>query len=291
MKEMQRAGAGYEFGGLALDEEGGRRKATVVALKDTHFMVLNKESYQQIVGLEQKKRINKLMAMLADTYYFVNVPKQIMSSFVVFMQFQKFSFGDVIMKWKKKPDTMFIVFEGIVALLREKKVTIEDNQMKLLEEGIDKSKEITVGNPLLSKGYKKVVVIEELCLRETGMTFGEEFIVLDKPAEYQAVARSKVVIVASISSEIVKKKLFHFMPSCKKDFEKAVIERYNLGFSWKKELKDMLKPPPSQYDIFKALLNSKVKGEDNLASYLPQFKIDIPREGYKHEIDHGGLLK
>ena len=59
MKEVQRAGPGEEFGGLALEENAGRRKATVVALTDTHFIVLDKLSYQNIVNLENKRKTKR----------------------------------------------------------------------------------------------------------------------------------------------------------------------------------------------------------------------------------------
>ena len=292
MKEMKRSGPGYEFGGLALDEEGGRRKATVVATKDSHFIVLDKESYQSIVGLEQKKKINKLMEMLTSTYYFQNVPKQILSTFVVFKHFEKHNFGDVIMKWKKKTDMMYVVFEGVVALIREKVDKPERREFKRFMDGTDPSKEIMVGDPLLAKGYKKIVVTEELCLREAGMSFGEEFVVLDIPAEYQAVARSKVVIVASISADVVRKKLFHFMPSCKTDFEQAVIQRYQLGFVWKKDLSERFEKVPSQVELFKEAL--RLKGKDNQEArekLIGNILTELPAEGYNHKLDYGGLLR
>lgn len=236
MKEMLKAGPGYEFGGLALDEEGGRRKATVVALKDTHFIVLNKVSYQNIISLEQNKKKYKMLEILTKTYYFQNVPRQIINTFEVMKRFENYHFGDVIMKWKVKPDTMYIVFEGVVALVREKPADRGKTGFERFLDGTDASKEILIGNPLLSKSYKKSLAVEELCLRESGMTFGEEFIVLDIPAEYQAVARSRTVTVAALSADIVKKKLFHFMPSCRRDFERAVLEKYKLGFAWRKEI-------------------------------------------------------
>lgn len=298
MKEISIGRPGSEFGNLALDDDSGDkglRRATVVSLEDTNFIVLDKDSYQRIIGADRKKRRYKLTSMLENSHLFIGCPKQILNSFYIFAEFEKFRMGQTIMKWGQQAEKMYMIFEGSAMLVRPKLDDTDKIDLDRLLAGVDTSKEVVKGDPMLARSYKLQVVTEDICIRGPGMSFGEEFVVLKTKTEYKAMAHTEEVIVVTISAEVIQKKLFQFMPSCKLDFEDAVRERWRLGYPWKKSIEKILKKGLSQVDIFKNELKKRRKGGISMdglnASNIGNFVVDPTARPFVYERDIGVLCK
>lgn len=238
MQEVNRYSSGQEFGDLAL-QGAGVRQVTVVATKNTKFIVLNKEAYDKIIG-QEKNRKNSLINIVKELYYFDNTHRKILQSFIVNKELEIFRFGQKIFDWGKKLDKLYVVMEGSVTLIRTRPVVKKDEEKKtlanfLLEGNIEDFEDLIqkdIGLPMPKEPFK---LIEEISIREVGQPFGEEFVTFGVPANYKAVSSSQKTVVATITEDTLKKKLFQFMPSCRLEFEGLINERIRLGYKWKKK--------------------------------------------------------
>lgn len=298
MKEISRGKPGYEFGNLALDDDPGQsglRRATVVALEDSNFIVLDKESYQRIIGSDRKKLRNKLSKILTESYFFHDFPKQILNAFFVFAEFEKFRMGQTILDWDKQTDKMYIIYEGTVILVKKKPEDMFQKGIQQFLDGVDTSKEVVKGDPMLTRSYKQQIIPDEICIRGVGMSFGEEFAVLGSKSDYRAVANTEEVTVVSVTREVIQKKLFQFMPVCKQYFEESIRERKKLGYPWKKDISHFLGKGSTQVDLFKEELKRRKSGHLDFSklkdSNLKGIGLDSSALPFDYERDIGILCK
>lgn len=242
MQEVNRYFTGQEFGDLALSDPGknGLRGATVVALKDTHFMVLNREPYERIIGEEKNRRNSSLVAMIKDLYCFKDTHYKIILSFMIYKQIEHYRFGRTVFDWEKPVDKMFLVLKGQVTLVRKKPKQLnrldDFKQFFIRRNGSFQNEvEIEQRHPLICKAYKADTTLDEICIREVGQCFGEEMLVSRNNSDYRVVSSCEETVLAVLTGEDYRKKLFHYMPSCRVEFERLVVERYSFGYPWKKE--------------------------------------------------------
>ncbi len=239
MDELNRFSAGAEFGDLALKEQGGLRQTTGVAALDTHLMVLSKSAYDKIIGEQKKRTDTRIINFLREIYYFDRVHPRILQAFMVNKTIEVYTIRDIIFDMRKPLDRIFVVIEGQVTLVRKKQVfeDPEEQEVKNIFRIIDGE---VKNDPNHLQKIRKHQEMEQICLREEGQSFAEEFVVLSLLPDYKAVASSTKVVVASIKGEDLRKKIFQFMPSCYRDFEYLIREKRETGYVWKKNIQKIL---------------------------------------------------
>lgn len=262
----------------------------MVALRDTHFMVLSKESYQKIIGQERQKMNQKHLELIKNTYYFSDISRKVVQFFNSNKTIETYNFGRIIQDWGQPVTRLSIVLDGQVTLIRKRNKVIKDvdemlaiignrnftseellknellsDDMKaripeiialfqnLTTDGADQGSR----HPLLSKKYKQLFRVEDLCIRSPGQTFGEEFLVHGKPCEYRVVVSSHSATIMSLSEENVHVKMFSQMSKHKEEFIKTIDERAAIGFPWKVNIVPILEKELNDERISKEIASGK----------------------------------
>ena len=258
MDELNRYSTGAEFGDLALKESGGLRQTTVVGLHDTHFLVLSKHSYDRIIGEHKANHDMRIMNIWKSLYYFEGVHHRILQACTINQKVEYYSLRDVIFDWKRPTGKIYIIFEGQVTLVRKRKYyeDEEDSEKRIINKMLDDVQQEESSLHQLQRATSKHDY-EDICVRETGQTFAEEFVVLGIQPDYKVVANSTKCVVASIRGEDLKKKIFQFMPSCYFSFERSIRERRHQGYLWKKNISKILQNSVDTGNLESSPISSK----------------------------------
>jgi CRP-like cAMP-binding protein len=246
LKEVVRMSTGQEFGEVAL-ANGGKRSGTIVALRDTHFMVLNKEAYEKTIGGERSKQNASLLSLVKSVYYFTQTHRKILQTFMHMKAIETHHRGVTLIVWGKPVDKLYIIVEGEVTLTRKRMPMVRQNKDMInlvggyMKEAGGDSQEMQIPDtqesqerpPLLSDAVRSVVRLDELCIRGHGQTFGEEYLISNMPSYYRATVTSETATFATLPAEVVRHKLFNQLPDEYHDFEELIYQKHDMGFPWK----------------------------------------------------------
>ena len=83
--EVGKYSDGYSFGELALISSKPRA-ATILWTKDTHFAIISKEDYQQVIGKIQKDNLNKKVDFLKNIPWFSFLGRTTLGKFSYFFK-------------------------------------------------------------------------------------------------------------------------------------------------------------------------------------------------------------
>lgn len=122
--EVSQISAGGAFGELSVIETQLKpRTATIICKEDCHFAVLDKNSYRQILGLSEKKKIDIQLDFLAGLPIFSGWSRHSLKPMIYLFEKIKYNKGSVIYKEGDMDSNLYVIRSGEVKFT--KNITIK----------------------------------------------------------------------------------------------------------------------------------------------------------------------
>ena len=130
MNEVAVLTEGLHFGELALIKAGKKRTATVITNEDSHFVVLDKESYLKAMGKAMQARLHERVEFLKNYNIFEGFNKTKLENLTYFLHKMECKRGQVIYtQGKDKMDKIFFIKVGEFEI--QKTFEIKNDNQKL----------------------------------------------------------------------------------------------------------------------------------------------------------------
>ena len=111
-------GKGTSFGEQAImDTELKPRTATIFCNKDCLFGVINKTTYQKIIGEFKKREIRNKIIFLKKTTLFKRMEENELETLIYFLESTKYKNNQTIVKQGSQIDMIYIIKSGEVKVL------------------------------------------------------------------------------------------------------------------------------------------------------------------------------
>lgn len=120
--EVAQLSAGESFGELSLMETMMKpRAATIRCKEDSHFAVLDKKPYQEILGLAEKKKLDLQIDFLhgLDVFRDVGWTRHAIKPIILLFKHQKFPLGHVVYNEGEQSDLIMVIRTGEVKFTKK----------------------------------------------------------------------------------------------------------------------------------------------------------------------------
>eukprot|EP00347_Sterkiella_histriomuscorum_P000677 403374923 len=207
LKEVVQFSKGQSFGELALITSKPRA-ATIICLESTDLVILDKQSYDKVVGKAFRRKVNEKVEFLKQFRILAHIQETQLQRLTYYFQEQKCNRSQLIYKCGMKNDGVYFIKSGEFELIRE--INIEQQ----LETFIQKARQtdMTMGQRLQLKKQTKMKRDQSINkIRVAILGMGEVFGI----EESQDEKRMNTVICNQNDSVV------YFMPI--EDFKERVI--------------------------------------------------------------------
>ena len=121
LKEVNRLGEGSSFGEAALTSQNSLRNATVLALADCYFAILNKNDYERIIGNQLQADNKKKFGIMKENPIFSHLKDHQIHNLIYYIDTVRFRYRDCIVREGGIIEYIYILVEGRVKMVKKKK--------------------------------------------------------------------------------------------------------------------------------------------------------------------------
>lgn len=165
LKKVNTVAEGGSFGEAALTtKKNCQRNATIFAVKDCHFAVLDRETFSKVISKVVHLEVVERIAFVKSLSFFEPFDETTLQTLVYGMTVARYSFRQPIIKQGQLTDNIFLVDEGSVVITKKLQTSSEDQ------------KDVIV----------KVIVVHQIARLDRGGIFGEDLLFkVNKPSTYE----------------------------------------------------------------------------------------------------------
>jgi cAMP-dependent protein kinase regulator len=109
---------GSSFGDLALIKDQPRT-ASIQCLEDCHLAILDKASYDEILGELDAKRLNSYMVLLKNQTFFSGWTQRKLEKLIYCFTPRKFQRNQIVFRESEPAEEMFMILKGEFKLMKK----------------------------------------------------------------------------------------------------------------------------------------------------------------------------